>query len=273
VSTGTRPRAGRKETRRKQSRKKQATRTAVPVDPRVRDRWVAVRRDAGRRRLRVVVVVAALLVLLAVAWGVSKSPLLDVDHVQVQGVDRVSATQVEDAAGVHPGDAMVWLDPGRAVSGIEALPFVRRATVTRSWPDTVRITVVERRPVAWVEGPAGKVVVDGTGRVLEGVADAPPGMPRLVGTKIVPGPGATISPVGGARVASGLTGLVAAGTVSVTVTDTGVTLQLVSGPEIRMGEATRVGVKVRAALAVLGASTGTDVHYVDVSVPTNPVAG
>ncbi len=137
----------------------------------------------------------------------------------------------------------------------------------------MRITVVERRPVAWLDGPGGKVIVDGTGRVLESVASPPQGMPQLVGTKLVPAPGATVAPVTGARVAAGLSGLVAGGTQSVTVTDAGVTLQLVAGPEIRMGDATQVGVKLRAALAVLGASEGTEVHYVDVSVPTNPVAG
>ena len=50
-------------------------------------------------------------------------------------------------------------------------------------------------------------------------------------------------------------------------------LHLVAGPEIRMGEATQIGVKVRAALAVLGAASDVPVQYVDVSVPTNPVAG
>jgi cell division protein FtsQ len=204
---------------------------------------------------------------------VSVSPLLDVDQVQVRGLHTVTAAEVEDAGGIHPGDAMVWLDPGRAVRGIEALPFVRRAAVTREWPDTVRVTVVERRPVAWVAGPAGKVVVDGTGRVLESVATAPPGMPHLLGARVVPGPGGTVSPKGGARVAAGLTGLLEVGTQSVTTTGTGVTVQLVNGPEIRMGEANQIGVKLRAALAVIAASDGTGVHYVDVSVPTNPVAG
>ena len=246
---------------------------AAPVDPRVRERWVTVRRDAGRRRLRVLIVVGALLALLVLAWGVSVSPLLAVDHVEVRGLVRVGAAEVEEAGGIRPGDAMVWLDADRAVRGIEALPFVRRATVTREWPDTVRVAVVERRPVAWVEGPAGKVVVDGTGRVLEAVAGAPPGMPQLVGAEIVPAPGATISPRAGARVAAQLSGLLVVGTQSVTMSDAGVALQLVNGPEIRMGDAAQIGVKLRAALAVVAASEGTEVHYVDVSVPTNPVAG
>jgi cell division protein FtsQ len=275
MSTRTRPRT--RKTSRKQARARQREQTqarnAVPVDPRVRDRWVAVRRDAGRRRLRILIVVGALIALVALVWGVSVSPLLDVDQVQVRGTQHVTTAQVEDAAGIHPGDAMVWLDPSKAVGGIETLPFVRRATVSREWPDTVRITVAERRPVAWVAGPVGKVVVDSTGRVLESVADAPPGMPELVGTKMVPGPGATIAPTGAARVAGGLTGLLVVATKSVTVTDAGVTVQLASGPEIRMGEPKQVAVKLRAALAVLAANDGTPLQYVDVSVPTNPVAG
>ena len=50
-------------------------------------------------------------------------------------------------------------------------------------------------------------------------------------------------------------------------------LHLRTGPEVRLGPPTQVAVKVRAALAVLQASAGTPVAYVDVSVPTNPVAG
>ena len=37
-----------------------------------------------------------------------------------------------------------------------------------------------------------------------------------------------------------------------------------------MGEPTQIGVKIRAALAVLGASQDMRSAYVDVSVPTNP---
>jgi cell division protein FtsQ len=268
VSTRTRARTGRPSSG-KQPRRPEA----APVDPRVRDRWVAVRRDQGRRRLRLLLAFAVVVALLAAAWGISVSPLLDIDHVEVRGLDRLTAAQIEDAGGVHPGDAMAWLDPGRAVTRIEALPFVRRATVSREWPDTVRIAIVERQPVAWIDRPAGKVVVDRSGRVLESVDDAPPGTPQLIGSRVVPPPGATISPVAGARVAAGLTGFAAAGTRSVTVTDAGVSIQLQSGPEIRMGDATQVDVKIRAALAVLAASTGNAFAYIDVSVPTNPVAG
>jgi cell division protein FtsQ len=215
----------------------------------------------------------AVAVLLAVAYGVSRSPLLAVDTLTVRGTSHLATEQVLDAAGVHEGDAMVWLDTGAALSGIEALPYVRSASLRREWPDAVRITVHERVPAAWVDGPAGKALVDGTGRVLELVEAAPPAMPQLLGATLVPPPGGTIDAVGAARAAGALTGLAAAGTTSVEVTAQGIVLHLASGTEVRMGEATQVGVKIRAALAVLAALPDAPPAYVDVSVPTNPVAG
>jgi cell division protein FtsQ len=256
------------------STRAQARPTRVPdrTDPR-RTRRAGASRHPDRRRFRVLLIVGVVALLVAAAWGVSVSPLLDVDHVHVRGLDHLTTAEIESAADIHPGDAMAWLDPDRAVNDLEALPYVGRATVSREWPDTVRITVRERRPAAWVEGPGGKTLVDGSGRVLETVDAPPAGLPQLLGTKVVPPVGGTVAPVDGARVAGGLTGFAAGGTASVEVTDHGVLLHLVAGPEIRMGGPTQIAVKVRAALAVLGASSDVAVQYVDVSVPTNPVAG
>jgi hypothetical protein len=133
--------------------------------------------------------------------------------------------------------------------------------------------VHERTPAAWVEAPGGKALVDGTGRVLELAEASPPGVPQLIGAKVVPAPGGTVDAIGAARVAGALHGLVAAGTASVDATPDGVVLHLTSGPEVRMGEPTQVAVKLRAATAVLAALDGQPVGYVDVSVPTNPVTG
>src|SRR5690348_12468437 len=98
------------------------------------------------RRRRVLVVGIVLTALLAAAYGVSASPLLAVDHVRVRGLDHLTVADIETAGGVHPGDAMVWIDTTGAVQGIEALPYVLDASLQRDWPHTVRITVHERTP-------------------------------------------------------------------------------------------------------------------------------
>ncbi len=225
------------------------------------------------RRRRLLVVGIVVVVLVAIAYGVSRSPLVAVDTLKVRGTSHLTTAQVLDAAGVHEGDAMVWIDTTTAVEGMEALPYVRDATLEREWPSTVRIAVRERTPASWIDGPGGKALVDRSGRVLEQVDAAPPGMPQLLGAKLVPPPGGTVDAVGAARVAGALTGLAAAGTKSVELTDHGIVLHLATGPEVRMGEATQIGVKIRAALAVLDATQAAPPTYVDVSVPTNPVAG
>jgi cell division protein FtsQ len=220
-----------------------------------------------------VVAAAAVALLVGGAWVVVSSPLLDVDRVVVKGTLRTTTEQVAQAADVHTGDAMLWFDGGAAAARIDALPWVRRAHVSREWPGTVRITVIERVPTAWVDTGNGAALVDARGRVLQRVPEVPADLPQLEGIDIVPPVGATIRPPVTARVAGRLTGLARSGTRSVSVTPSGVVLALVNGPDIRLGEPTAVAVKLRAAMAVLGALDGAGVAYVDVSVPSNPVAG
>lgn len=226
----------------------------------------------SRRATRILVVLAVVTVLVALAYAASVSPFLDVDTATVRGTSRTTAEQVLRTGGIAKGDALFWLDTGAAATRIEALPFVSRARVVKEWPDSVRVTVRERIPAAWAAVPGGMVVVDRTGRVLERVDGAPAGLPELIGLRAVPEPGATVAPVGPARIAGALSAVAAGGTRSVTATDHGPTMQLVNGPEVRLGDTTQVGAKLRALAAVLAAMGDQPVQYVDVSVPTNPVA-
>jgi cell division protein FtsQ len=243
------------------------------VDPRIRERWVAVRRAEGRRRLRILLVLLAVALVGTAAWVALASPLLDVDHIIVRGTVHTTPEQVASAAQIARGDAMIWVDDGAAASRVEALPWVRSAHVVRDWPGTVRITVTERTAAAWVQSGTGPAIVDGTGRVLDRVAAAPVDLPQVADVTRVPPVGATISPALGARVAGRLLGDARSGTRTIAVTDHGVNLSLASGVEIRLGPPTAVMTKVRAADAVLGALNGEAVSYVDVAVPSNPVAG
>src|SRR2546425_11835684 len=127
-------------------------RPARPSAAPAREPSIAERRAQGRRRLRVLIALASVLVLLVLAWGVSISPLLAVDTITVRGQGHVTTAEVIAASGVHEGDAMLWLHAGRAAAGIERLPWVRHASVRREWPRAVRIVVTERSVVGWVPG-------------------------------------------------------------------------------------------------------------------------
>jgi cell division protein FtsQ len=227
---------------------------------------------SSRRRVLVLVIVVG--VLGTAAWMATRSPLLDVDHLVVRGNERAATEEVLEAGGLHRGDPIAWLDVDDAATSIEALPWIRDARVEREWPDTVRVTVRERRPVAWVDRGNGRaLVVDPHGRVLDIDAEPPAGLPQLVDVATAGPVGGTITPVEGARAAGALHGIVQTSTRLIATADGRVTLQIASGQEIRLGRPTQLRAKVRAAVAVLGAPQAAGKTYVDVSAPSSPVAG
>ncbi len=226
----------------------------------------------ARRRLLVAVVVV--LVLGTGAWMATRSPLLDVDHLVVSGNERVSTEELLHTAGLERGDPLLWLDVGEATDAIEALPWVRDARVEREWPDTVRVTVRERRAVAWADTGDGRaLLIDPLARVLAVEPSPPTARPQLLDVAPTGPVGGWITPVEGARVAGMLRGLVQAGTRTIATAGGRVTMHTASGQEIRLGRPTQLRAKVAAAVAVLGAPQAAGKAYVDVSAPSNPVAG
>src|SRR5438552_641685 len=136
------------------------------IDPRFRQRLIEVRRLEGRRRLRVLIVLGTFLGVALLGWGVTRSPFLDVDHLEVSGTVHATPADITGASGIHEGMAMLDVDAGDAAARTKAVPWILRAHVERHWPATVTISVVERLPVAAVPAKAGFGIVDPTGRVL-----------------------------------------------------------------------------------------------------------
>ncbi len=265
---------------------------AVPswIDPRIRERRVAVTRAEGRRRLRILLTAVCVASAIGIAWLVVQSPLLAVDTINVRGTTQESQAAVRAAAGVHTGAALLFVDTGAVARRVEALPWVASAKVDRGLPNDLTITVVERAPVAWARqavpkgsprGTLGAVVlVDRSGRVLSAAAAAPPGFPELIGMTRVPGRGGTIEPAAPAAALAQLPDALRAQTASLTLDHDQAVLKLaaVSGGaipaagEVRLGDLEDVSAKGAAALAVLDqlAADGEDVHYIDVRVPGAP---
>lgn len=134
------------------------------IDPRLRQRRIAVRRAEGRRRLRILV--GALILAAAVAGGyaLTRSPVFDLDEVAVEGAFGSEADEVRAASQLELGTPLLDLELETATAEVTALPWVRTATVERSWFGTATITVERRLPVALLPtGDGGGVVVDEDG--------------------------------------------------------------------------------------------------------------
>jgi cell division protein FtsQ len=133
-----------------------------------------------RRRLAATVVGVLLLGALGLIVRVVlyDSRLFDVQDVQVNGVSTLPESDVAGAAAVPVGAPLASIDTAAVAARVAKLPAVATATVTRSWPHTVAVTVVERVPVATATTPDGVELVDAGGVVYPGTP--PPGLPRLV---------------------------------------------------------------------------------------------
>ncbi|MDP8954479.1 MAG: FtsQ-type POTRA domain-containing protein [Actinomycetota bacterium] len=161
------------------------------VDPRLRARRQDVLRQKGRQRLRRVQAGGAVVVAGGLAWAAVMSPLLDVDRVIVRGVDASRAVGVERAAAVEVGSPLATLDPDRVRAATEAVAWVHTATVSRSLPGTVLISVSERTPVAGARLLGGGWVLVDHDRQLAVVDDDElGGLPRVVNALAQARPGA-----------------------------------------------------------------------------------
>jgi len=135
------------------------------------------------------------------------SPLLEMRHVTIDGGPHESRAMVLAAGDLLGHPPLIDVATARAASGIEGLPWVAAATVSRNWPMGISVVITERTPIGTVLLASGRIaLLDRTGRVLGVVPSPPRGLVTLTGLGAVPAAGGTVSAVGRAvvQVAAGV---------------------------------------------------------------------
>ena len=254
----------------------------VAVDPRFRERRIAVRKEAGRRRLRrlVLLVAAALLALTAVV--VLESPILDVDQVTVVGARNTDSDAIRAATGVEIGGPLLLADLEAAERAVEAMPWVDDAVVTRDLPSDLTVRITERTPRALVSVGGSVVLVDDTGRVLAGgdpttyptsVARTPPFVSVVAtGDADLPAPGGRVDrTLLDAVVLAGRLRENPAGAVTAIRLDPAPVFDLADGGRVELGDLDDLDAKVEAFRTVFARVDLTCLEAIDLRVPTHPV--
>jgi cell division protein FtsQ len=221
---------------------------------------------ARRRRLRAAlpwaVTAGALLVVGVLVWLVYGTSVLGVRRVEVVGTDSLTPLQIEQAAAVRMQQPLAGVDLERIRGRVEGLPAVDRAVVSRGWPSTVRIEVVERTPLAAVPVGTQFLLIDAEGVAFRTVARRPRGLPlaRLA----APGP-KDINTRSALTVLASLTTELREQLVSIAVpAPAQVTLGLQKDRTVFWGDETQSETKAQVATALLGRKGDT----IDVSAPT-----
>ena len=244
------------------------------MDPRIRERRVAVQRDLGRRRLRLVLGALGVIGAVAFAFGLTRSPVFDVDEVRVLGAARTTAAEIEEAGGLAGSPQLADVKPAVVSARLAKLPWVQEAKVVRHWPGTVEVTLLERTPLATVPAAAGGwAVVDDTGRVLETTPEPQPGMVQ-VNAVGAPAPGERVPPstLGALGVLDALPPSLIERVNGLTVSAEGVIDVHAQGlPIIHFGPPTAVRAKLVALTTLVARTNLKGVRAIDVRVPTAPV--
>lgn len=248
-----------------------ASRTGVvPAADRFR-RAVAGRPWQRRRRQVLAGAVVVLVLLAAVLAAAVFLPQLQVRKAQVEGLGYVREDAVRAAVAEQMGTSVLLLPTSAAEAQVEKVPGVLSAKVERRWPDTMRITVREREPIARLAKPGGATaILDETGAELPAEAGA--------GARLAPlavGPGSS-DPKGAIETMTAVLGAMPqdlrAGTTSMSATsrsDVTLKLKLEDGAEktVVWGDAEDPEIKGKAVRALLGEPGSV----IDVSSPVAPV--
>ncbi|CAA9238485.1 MAG: Cell division protein FtsQ, partial [uncultured Blastococcus sp.] len=238
-------------------------RPAAPVTP------LARRRGHARPRRRLLQLAGLVVVMAVLAWLLLVGPVLAVRAVQVDGLVTLPADQVQEAAGIGSGTPLVRVDVDAAEARVARLPQVAAVEVTRDWPDSVVITIVERVPVAVVGEPGRRSLIDADGVLFDMVTGATPDgvVPLDVAT---PGPEDPATLAGIAAVGSLPAGVRAQVASAAATGPDDISLTLTDGTTVRWGEATGSGAKSAALVGLLEqieAGSLEPAATIDVSTP------
>ena len=166
------------------------------IEPRLRDRRIAVRRAESRRRLRWVFL--AVFVLARRRRRARRAGLVAVRDRGRSGAregdvytDRVRLQAVVDDL---VGTPVLAADTQAAERELEAIPWVDQARVRTHFPHGATIEIRERVALATYAGPDGQFrVIDADGRVLDVITGQP------IAYMLITGPGSGRSPGGRVR--------------------------------------------------------------------------
>jgi cell division protein FtsQ len=236
----------------------------VDIDPRLAARRRQVAEARARTSFTKVIWVLGLTALIGGAVLLARSPLLAVQNLIVEGMARSEVDAILSDTGLFEGRPMILVRTAEVEAALAADPRVKSVAVRLGWPQTARVLLERRIPVAWapVDEGWGLIALDG---VVVGVAEVPTlDLPHL---QIAVTPELSAAVIGGL---SFLGELAPQPGVAVVVTESdGELWANIAGTVVRLGRPIDMEPKARALVALLaeGLPSGTMVNLV---APTRP---
>jgi cell division protein FtsQ len=215
--------------------------------------------------------ITALLTAAVAGWLVLASPWLRVSTVRVVGASTLDPVLIERRAAVPVGTPLARVDLGALQQRVREIPQIAAVDVTRSWPHTVTIRVVEAQPVAVIRDGAGFGLVSASGQVYRTVAQPPAGLPLVANESaaLASDPGAQAALAVAVALGRDAPASLLRRVQSVRGLDAqDVRVKLRGGAEVRWGGALGTTAKAQALLLLIRTQPGAQRY--DVASPQTP---
>jgi len=104
------------------------------------------------------------------------------DDIRITGLVHQEPEMLLTALGIRPGESLIGFDAANAKALLENLDWVSTATVQRSFPNQLEISVVERVPFAVWQRAGSYYVIDRSGSAMSNVTPGKlPALPLVTG--------------------------------------------------------------------------------------------
>jgi cell division protein FtsQ len=233
------------------------------------------RQGSVRRRRLLALALLVPIVVATAAWAVTYTPLFDAKHVRVEGAVSLRPDAVRALAQVDPSTNVFHLQPQTVTERLLTDPWIASATVAKDLPDTVVLTVVERRPVGVIDAMGERSVLASDGTVLPASAATAQTVDGLPSVEAGLGSPDDTQRAAAAALLSALDPVVEQRVTHLTVgQDLSETLTLRDGVRVDAGTPGEEAAKATALRAVLrwANAGGHSLATVDVSAPAAPSA-
>lgn len=120
------------------------------------------RRQKMLRIKRVAAAVAAVGAVVGLVWAIVAiytAPIFVIDRVVVTGNDHLDKASVLASAAVPPKATLVRVPLGAIEKRLDANPWVKEVRLTKDYPDTLRVEIVEREPALAIDAGGKEIWV------------------------------------------------------------------------------------------------------------------
>lgn len=253
---------------------------------------------AERLHLKALGVVLAALAALSLVGAMtlvilSNTSAFSITGIEAQATEHVSSEDIAALAGVPEGTTLLNYDEDLIASNLRRNPWVEGVTLSRQFPDTLRITVIERKVKALVMMDSGRVIwclgeddvwiepVKVTAAEGQSITEAVLAMAKELDALVITDVPQTVNPVAGSLAEGGVFEAIATfrAQLSFGLWDQVVSIDapsveaisciLDSGVEVSLGSPTSIETK-EAVLMQLLEKYPNRLTYINVRVPSNP---